>query len=171
MSEPRIAAIRYAPGQSVRPVLDAFVAALKTRGVDVHGLFQEVLWGADGERQGTDAIDIRTEERIALKRPSPFERNNRVCSLSLAKLAEATMVLRRALDQGAEIVVIERFGKTEGDGGGLADDLLALMASGTPTVITVPEAQMDAWLRFSGGLGEVMACELDALMQWWEASN
>lgn len=52
MSDPRIAAIRYAPGQSVRPVLDAFVAALKTRGVDVHGLFQEVLWGADGERQG-----------------------------------------------------------------------------------------------------------------------
>ncbi|HEY9164436.1 MAG TPA: DUF2478 domain-containing protein, partial [Magnetovibrio sp.] len=84
MSEPRIAAIPYARGQAVRPVLDAFVARLRSENVDVHGLFQEVLWGEDGERQGTDAIDIRTGQRIALKRPSPFERNNRVCSLSLA---------------------------------------------------------------------------------------
>lgn len=170
MSEPRIAAIRYARGEAVRPVLDAFVARLQSQGVNVHGLFQEVLWGEDGERQGTDAIDIRTQSRIPLKRPSPFERNNRVCSLSLAKLAEATMVLRRALDEHADIAVVERFGKTERDGGGLADDLLALMASGTPVVITVPEAELEAWHRFSGGLGEVLSCELDTLVKWWEAS-
>ena len=119
MSEPRIAAIRYARGQAVRPVLDAFVATLKDKGLNVHGLLQEVLWDADGERQGTDAIDIATGERTPLKRPSPFERNNRVCSLSLEKLAEATMVLRRALDAKADVVVVERFGKTEGEGGGL----------------------------------------------------
>lgn len=170
MSEPRIAAIRYAPRQAVRPVLDAFVAELMRRGLAPHGLFQEVLWDADGERQGTDAIDIRTGERIPLKRPSPYERNNRVCSLSLAKLAEATMVLRRALDENAPVVVVERFGKTERDGGGLADDLLALMAGGIPTMVTVPEAELEAWQTFSGGLGEVLDCELDVLLKWWDAA-
>lgn len=153
----------------MRPVLDAFVAELKRRGIEPHGLFQEVLWDENGERQGTDAIDIHTSTRFPLKRPSPFERNNRVCSLDLARLAEATMVLRRALEQNAAIVVVERFGKTERDGGGLADDLLALMASGTPTLVTVPDVEFEAWKRFTGGLDEVLACDCDALLAWWDS--
>ena len=168
MSMPRIAAIHYAKGKVARPVLEAFVTELKARGVSVHGLFQEILWDENGERQGTDAIDIRTQERIPLKRPSPYERNNRVCSLSLSKLAEATMILRRGLDENADVVVVERFGKAERDGGGLADDLLALMSNGTPTMITVPDAELEAWQEFSGNLGDVVDCDVDALLAWWD---
>lgn len=168
MPSPRIAAIHYAKGQLARPILEEFVAELKTRGVTVHGLFQEVLWDENGERQGTDAIDIQTQERIPLKRPNAHERNSRVCSLSLSRLAEATMVLRRALEADADVVVVERFGKAERDGGGLADDLLALMANGTPTMITVPEAELEPWREFSGNLGDVIACDVDALLAWWD---
>ena len=42
------------------------------------------------------------------------------------------------------------------------------MASGIPTVITVPEAHLEAWERFTGGLGDVLECDLDALITWWE---
>lgn len=166
MSDPRIAAIRYAPGQSTRPVLDAFVAELKTRGVNVHGLVQEAT-----ESHGMDAIDLQTGGRIPLKRPTRYESDNKLCSLSLSQLAEATMVLRRALDEGADVVVVERFGKAERDGGGLADELLALMAGGTPTIVTVPKEEFEAWQRFCGGLGDVVDCDLDALLKWWEAST
>ena len=165
MSDPRIAAIRYAPGQPVRDVLDGFIAHLKGLGVEARGLVQERAAG-----HGMDAIDIRTGERIPLKRPSQYEMDKGLCSLNLSQLAEATMVLRRALEENAEAVLVERFGKTERDGGGLADDLLALMAAGVPTVVSVPEEEMDAWKRFSGGLGVVLPCELDALTAWWANS-
>jgi hypothetical protein len=163
MSEPRIAAIHYTPGQSTRPALDAFIAELTRRGVVVHGLVQEAT-----PDHGIDAIDINTGQRIALKRPTRYELDNKLCSLNLSQLAEATMILRRALDGGADVVVVERFGKTERDGGGLADDLLALMASGTPTLVTVPEDELEAWNQFSGGLGAALDCRLDALIKWWD---
>lgn len=165
MSDPRIAAIRYAPGQSTRPALDAFIKALKERGVNVHGLVQEATTD-----HGMDAIDLKTGARIPLKRPTRYEADNKLCSLNLSQLAEATMVLRRALDEGADVAVVERFGKTERDGGGLADDLLALMASGTPTMVTVPEEELEAWGLFCGDLGDVIDCDLDALLKWWDAA-
>ena len=143
MSEPRIAAIRYAPGQSTRPALDAFVAGLKSDGVQVHGLVQESTGG-----HGMDAIDIITGAHIAIKRPTRYEADNKMCSLNLSQLAEASMVLRRALDGDADVVVVERFGKAERDGDGLADELLALMASGTPTKVKVPEEELDSCTRY-----------------------
>jgi nucleoside-triphosphatase THEP1 len=166
MPDPCIAAVLYAPGQSTRPVLDAFIAALSSRGLNVHGLVQEPIKG-----HGMDAIDIRTAERIPIKRPTRYEITHKLCSLNLGQLADATRVLRRALDEHADIVVVERFGKTERDGGGLADDLLALMASGTPTVVTVPIEEYDAWTTFSGGLGNTVPCEFDALMAWWDKTS
>lgn len=167
-TQPRIAAVCYAPGDQVRDVLQAFAAQLKAQGVDVHGLLQEKLFGEQGACTGVDAIDIATNQRIALSRPTRYELDNKVCSLNLGQLAEATSVLRRALDEHADIALVERFGKTERDGGGLADELLALMASGTPTVVSVPQAEFEAWQRFSGGLGDVIACDLTALTKWWE---
>lgn len=167
-SQPRIAAVCYAPGQPVRDVLEAFAAHLKGQGVDVHGLLQEKLFGKAGVCTGVDAIDIATNQRIALSRPTRYERDHKVCSLNLGQLAEATGVLRRALEQNADIALVERFGKTERDGGGLADDLMALMASGMPTVVSVPQDEFEAWQKFSGGLGDVVACDLDALTKWWQ---
>ena len=167
-TQPRIAALRYAPGDPVRDVLQTFAAQLKAQGLGVHGLLQEKLFGDAGACTGVDAIDLATNQRIALSRPTRYELDHKVCSLNLGQLAEATAVLRRALEQNADIVLVERFGKTERDGGGLADDLLALMASGTPTVVSVPQDEFEAWQRFSGGLGEALACDLVALATWWD---
>jgi len=167
-TQPHIAALRYAPGDPVRDVLQSFAAHLKAQGASVHGLLQEKLFDDEGACTGVDAIDLATNQRIALSRPTRYELDNKVCSLNLGQLADATAVLRRALEQNADIVLVERFGKTERDGGGLADDLLALMASGTPTVVSVPEDEFEAWQRFSGGLGEVVTCDLSALTTWWD---
>ena len=162
MSDVCIAAIRYATDDDVAAVLDAFTAELKRRGLDVHGIRQE-----DTPGHGKDAIDIQTGQRTPLKRPSTYEHEHGLCSLDLSQLAAATQTLRRARDAGADVVVVERFGKAERGGGGLADDLLALMADGIPTVVTVPEEELEAWTRFTGGLGDVLPCEAEALAEWW----
>ncbi|MFC1673332.1 DUF2478 domain-containing protein [Pseudomonadota bacterium] len=164
---PRFAAITYARGAPVRQLLLTFADKRRAEGLNVQGLVQEYVDGPDGERLGVDAIDITTGKRIPLSRPTTYEVDNKVCSLDLSKLTEATGVLRRALDSGADVVVVERFGKTEKDGGGLADELLALMASGIPTLIAVPEAEREAWSRFTGDLGDVLRCDQDELEKWW----
>ena len=164
MSEVSVAAVRYTADDDVAAVLDAFTDWLEQRGLAVHGIRQ-----VDTPDHGKDAVDIRTGQRTPLKRPSAYEYEHGLCSLDLSQLAAATETLRRARDEHADVVIVERFGKAERKGEGLADDLLALMAGGTPTVVTVPEEELDAWARFTGGLGDVLACDAAALMAWWDA--
>jgi len=171
MPDPCIAAVCYRSGPTTKGILKSFVQQMLNQGVDVQGLLQENLLNDDGSRWGVDAVDIKTNAHIPLMRPTQFERDNKRCSLNLAQLTEATEVLRRALESSAELCVVERFSKTESDGGGLADDLMALMASGIPTVISVHEDEYEAWLHYSGGLAEPVDGTLTALMAWWDRAH
>jgi len=169
MSNPPIAGILYERGAPIRDVMKAFVAALKADGINVHGILQEVPKELDPANAGcgVDAIDIKTGDHVALVRPTQYELDNKICSLDLSRLAEASMSLRRALDEHADIVVVEKFGKHEKDGGGLSDELLAVMAEGIPTVVTVPKVEEESWGRFCGGLGDLLQCDLDDVLAWW----
>jgi len=173
MSNPPIAGVVYERGAPIRDVMKAFVHDLKSTGVNVHGILQEVPKELDPATAGcgVDAIDVKTGEHVALVRPTQYELDNKICSLDLSRLAEASMILRRALDEHADIVVVEKFGKHEKDGGGLSADLLAIMAEGIPTVISVPMDEQAAWETFSGGLGVILNCDLDQLKTWWSTTK
>lgn len=173
MSNPKIAGVVYERGAPIRELMKAFVQTLKANNVNVHGILQEVPKELDPANAGcgVDAIDIKTGEHVALVRPTQYELDNNICSLDVAQLAEASMILRRALDDHADIVVVEKFGKHEKDGGGLSDELLAVMAENIPTVVSVPQFEQEAWEQFTGGLGAVLSCELNQVITWWNAQK
>jgi len=165
--KPRVAAIRKPPKQPLQNVLEDFIRTLKNDNINVQGILQKSVSNPDGSRLGVDGVDILTLERIALLRPTPYETNNKLCSLNLAELSAATQIIRHAVETQADIAIVERYGKTEADGGGLADDLLALMSSGIPTLVLVSHDHWEAWQEFSGGLAETLKGTSEALLGWW----
>ncbi|HEY9079518.1 DUF2478 domain-containing protein [Magnetovibrio sp.] len=171
MPNPPIAGIVYERGAPIRTVMKAFVDALRADGVKVRGILQESPEDLDPAAAGcgVDAIDIDSGDHVPLVRPTQYELDNNICSMNVAKLAEASMILRRALEEHAEIVVVEKFGKHEKDGGGLSDDLMAVMAENIPTVVSVPENELESWQRFTGGLGAQLPCDLDQILAWWQS--
>jgi len=173
MSNLKIAGVVYERGAPIGDVLSAFIQELKDEGLNVHGILQETPEDMDlpPENCGVDAIDIKHSTRVALVRPTQYELDNKICSLDLGQLAEASMILRRALDDGADIVVVEKFGRQEKDGGGLSEDLRAVMAEGIPTVVSVPQSELEGWNAFRGELGENLPCDLDQLRTWWQSHN
>jgi len=170
MSSPPIAGVVYQRGAPIRDVMKAFVDQLRGADINVHGILQQVPKDMDPTAAGcgVDAIDIKTGAHVALVRPTQYELDNKICSMDVAMLAEASMILRRALEDHADIVVVEKFGKHEKDGGGLSDDLLAVMAENIPTIVSVPEIELDSWLRFTGGLSTQLPCDLDQILSWWK---
>jgi len=66
-------------------------------------------------------------------------------------------------------VVVEKFGKHEKDGGGLSDELMAVMAENIPTVVSVPQIELESWRRFTGELGTQLPCDLDHILSWWKS--
>lgn len=171
--QPLVVGVVYERGEPIREVMKGFVESLQSQGIDVHGILQETPTEVNvpAESCGVDAIDIKTHSKVELVRPTQYELDNKICSLDLSRLAEAAQILRRAISQNADIVVVEKFGKHEKDGGGLSDDLMAVISEPIPTVVSVPKDELASWNAFTGGMDVQLGCDLQALLTWWKSAN
>jgi hypothetical protein len=75
----------------------------------------------------------------------------------------------RALEDGADIVIINRFGRQERDGKGLAYLIERALSADIPVVIAVPAHRFADWIRFAGGMSVKLRCDRDALDAWWNS--
>ncbi len=147
--------------------LAPFVETLERSGVHVGGILQEKVPLANGGMRRVDAVDIRSGRRIPLNRPTPETWRSRICSLDLSALAETSAVLKRAVEDRVELMVVDKFGDAERDGEGLVDEILQGIAAGVPLLIAVPETNLDAWRERTGGMGATLPCDETALHEWW----
>jgi hypothetical protein len=90
------------------------------------------------------------------------------CRLDPDRLAGLAVRLAAAIEDGADLVIINRFGRSEADGKGLIDLVPQALDADIPVLIAVPERRFAAWIRFSEGMNVRLACRRDALDQWWD---
>ena len=164
----RAAAVLYTPEMTERSVLAAFAEEQKTKGLKVGGLVQQDHLDDQGIKDGIDAIAVDTGEHIPLKRPTESDFINGVCSLDHSALTESTGALRRAINNKADLIIVEKFGEQEQKGAGLADEILSAMAEGIPILILVPASALEQWNRFSGGLADLLPYSPEAIGRWWD---
>jgi Protein of unknown function (DUF2478) len=91
------------------------------------------------------------------------------CRLDPDRLAGLSMRFAAAIDDGADLVIINHFGRSEADGRGLIDLISRTLGADIPVLIAVPEWRFAAWIRFSEGMNVRLACRRDALDRWWHA--
>ena len=91
------------------------------------------------------------------------------CRLDAGRLAELTKRLAAAIEDGADVVVINRFGRSEAEGRGLIDLIAQALDADIPVLIAVPERRFSDWIRFSGGMNVRLACRREALDRWWRS--
>ena len=162
------AGVFYAPKSKRPPVLADFAAELTGQGIKVGGVVQMVRINDEGVKSGIDAIELDTGRRIAVNRPTEESRAAKECTLQPHSLSDSTAAIRRALDAGVDLIIIEKFGEQEQKGKGMADDILAAMASGIPTLVAVPIDGEATWQDVTGGLAERLPHDINALRDWWK---
>lgn len=91
---------------------------------------------------------------------------SRGCCLDTDVLSRASIVLRRALAENPDLVIVNRFGSSEAEGGGFTEELFALIEAGIPLLLIVNTRYLDAWRHFNGGMGDEIACEQTAMADW-----
>ncbi len=91
------------------------------------------------------------------------------CSLDLGGLANAAFVLRKALDDKADLVIVNRFGTAEAEGKGFIAELLALISEDIPVLTLTNDKYLAAWREFTGGLAEELEPTKEALLNWFKA--
>jgi hypothetical protein len=112
--------------------------------------------------------DLATGHRTAL-----FENRGsgaRGCRLDQAALAEATARVEGSLEHAPQLLVLNKFGKVECEGGGLRDLITSAMDRGIPVIIGVPKRNLGAWRGFAGELAMELSDHPGEVIRWLEGA-
>ena len=91
------------------------------------------------------------------------------CNLGPSGLAQACEAVERAIEDGADVVVLSKFGKLEAARGGLCDAFRAAILADLPIITTVSPLLAEEWAQFAGPLSNKVPATMDALGAWWTA--
>ncbi|RJF67390.1 DUF2478 domain-containing protein [Rhodopseudomonas palustris] len=158
-----LAALVYEPGEDPDALLQGFADDLSASGDRVVGLVQFGDRLAGATRSG--ATLLHSGERVPLYQNLGAHAAG--CRLDPGQLLAAGDRIGSAMDDGADLVIINRFGQQECEGRGLLHLIVRAISADIPVVIAVPAKRFDAWIRFAEGMSVRLRCDRGALDAWW----
>jgi hypothetical protein len=164
---PPLAAIIYDDGHDPDALLRGFAAELSRSGRRVVGLVQ--LGHPLANPPQLSALLVHSGHTMRLfQELGPGATG---CKLDLGQLLAAGADVAAAMDDGADLVVINRFGRQERDGKGLSYLIERALSASIPVVIAVPLARLTDWNAFSDGMATHLSCDARSLDAWWRAAS
>jgi len=162
----RLAAIAYDRGFDIDRLLVEACERLIRRGVRLGGLLQISTGGKGGCAATVRVVDLRTSTAFDIwEERGPCAKG---CRLDERSLADASQAIDKAIADGVDLVIMNRFGRAESLGGGLLASLTGAVAAELP-VLTAVRAPYDvAWRRFHGGLAQELHADVTEVVAWAE---
>jgi nucleoside-triphosphatase THEP1 len=143
-----VAAIHHDGSRPIDAALAEFATQQRQAGRRVLGLLMKPAAGDAGCQSAMVLTDIDTGDEYAVSQS--LGKGSNACAADPQGFARASRVLRNALDQQPDLVIINRYGSLEAENGGFVAELLALLAQGIPVLTVVSTRHLDAWHRFIG---------------------
>jgi hypothetical protein len=162
---PILAAVRYDAGFDINSLIRDVIIDLQARGHQIGGVIQEVSDDGDPSCLGLRVVDIRTRKAASITQARG--RDAQGCKLDPSGLAEISHCVTDAIEAGVELVVINKFGRAESEGGGLLSGIADAVAADIPVLTTVRAPYLEAWQSFHGGLAVELAPFKDAIVAWF----
>lgn len=145
-----ITAIVCSEGRDAAPAMLRIVRHLASQGVRCTGFIQRDVLRPDQCRCDMLLEDLSTGEAIEISEHRG--REARGCRLDVDAFLRATMATKTALQTDPDLLVVNKFGKTEAEGGGFRPIIAEAVERGIPLLIAVPWRNIEAWRVYSGDL-------------------
>ena len=165
----QIAALQGAPGETLQTILSQFAEALTRDGFRVAGVVEVSRCEAEGTCKTFAVRDLTSRAVITFSQDLGV--GSTACNLDPSGLAKACEAVERAIEDGADVVVLSKFGKLEAARGGLCDAFRTAILADLPIITTVSPLLADEWAQFAGNLSTKVPATLDALGAWWNAHD
>ena len=91
---------------------------------------------------------------------------SRGCRLDHAAFVRIGVWGDRALAEGADLLILNKFGKEEAQGRGLRPLIAAALIADIPVVIGVPGANLDDFFAFVGDAATRLPLDRQAILRW-----
>ena len=161
-----IAALVYANGIYPERVIARAVERLRDRGVPMAGALQCTILDTV-DRHPCDLLieDLTTGDVTPIAEHRG--RQARGCKLDVGLLTELAHGVVTGVRSGtARLLVINKFGKTEAEGGGLRDAIAEAVGRDIPVLVGVPMRNLDQFRAFAGPLAVELPVNEAALAGW-----
>ncbi|MGV0910496.1 DUF2478 domain-containing protein [Martelella sp. FOR1707] len=145
-------------------VLEAVARLLAAKGYRVDGFVQHADKDEGQCCGAVDLEDIATGKRWQIMQA--LGAHARGCRLDFNALSDAAVFAEGRIRTRPELLILNRFGKGEEQGGGLRSVFEAAFVAGVPILTSVKQPYLDGWGAFSGGLSQALPPETDAVLQW-----
>jgi hypothetical protein len=161
---PLLAAVVYPNEAYPQATFRRVVAHCRARELNIAGLLQHPACDDPAHR-----CDVILEDLITGEWTELFEHRGKGaagCRLDIAALTEVTTRVERALQHDPDLLVLNKFGKVEAEGGGLVDPVAAAVERGIPVIIGVPVRNLAAWRLFAGDLAAEFGIDFAEITGW-----
>ena len=146
------------------PRLAAIARQLMQRGVRLCGTVQVNTERGDGRHCDMDLMLL--PDGPALRISQDRGRWARGCRLDAGSLEMAVGQVGGTLHKGADLMIINKFGKHEAEGRGFRAVIGAALDIGVPVLVGLNPLNREAFDKFSGGLATELDAQLSCILQW-----
>lgn len=142
--------------------------AAAVRGIRACGLVQ-INTECDGD--GPCDMDVRIlPDGPVIRISQSLGPGARGCRLDSQALEEAAGLVAAGLENGADLMIINKFGKSEAEGRGLRGVIAEAIGHGVPVLVGLNSQNEQPFAEFAEGLAEKLSPEVDAIVDWVETA-
>ena len=157
------AAIAFEVGDDPDGLLLQFAEDLRRSGHRVVGAVQHHVHGL--RNPNLDAVMLPGAQVVNLShRPGD---DTQGCHVDNERLATIARTIEAAIEEGGDLVIVNRFGKLEAAGRGLVRLIKRAVDADIPVITVVPAHRFAAWVKYSDGMSVRLPCCRAALDEWW----
>ena len=160
-----IYAIRRNDPEAADRVVGELVELARNAGIEVAGVTQKNIHRVDRIHNDMHLVSLCSSEEYKISEDRGAMSSG--CRLDRDLIARAAVDVERALMSGrSQLLVLNKFGKAEEEGGGMRNAIVLAIESGIPVLMSVGRLSMGSLLDFGGGLVEIAPAEVAQAREW-----
>jgi nucleoside-triphosphatase THEP1 len=137
---------------------------LAARGLRVGGVVQSNPSRPDQDRCAMMLEELTTASKIPISQN--LGRESRGCRLDTGALEHAATLVECSIARGLDIVVLNKFGRREVEGGGFRQAIALAIEADIPVLVGLNHGNIDAWEAFTGSEGTLLPLDTSAVGAW-----
>jgi len=163
-----LAAVVYEAGTGGKTdqILCDIATELSDRGYQLAGTVQRAFERVD--RCACDMVvrDLATGKELKISQDRGAHAVG--CRLNPQSLEELVGSTETALFDGADVLIVNKFGKQEALGGGFRDVIARAVTDSIPTIVAVNVTYIEAWRAFAADTADELAPDTTAIEAWFQ---
>ncbi len=159
-----VAAVRHEDGTTIDRALLGIVDRLRGKGVRLAGAIR-----ANIDQPGDDSCGLFLEDlsnRAIISLSQNLGSGSSACRLDDGVLDTVATRIEAALEDGADMLILNKFGKQEAEGRGLRGPIIRAVDRGIPVLVGLNASRTDSWTEFCGAAGALFAPGDPAIEDW-----